>query len=169
MIWKSSFIVLGLVSIVVPRISQAEETVRAGEVVVTASRIEEAAEAAASSITVITRKEIEQKQYRTVFDALRDVVGLDAVRSGGPGVSFERFSPRDEERTHACPRGRSRGERSVLGRTSVQLRAPLRGERREDRGSPRAAEHAVRIGFHGRRDQRHHAKGKGAAFGRGER
>lgn len=58
---------------------------RAGEVVVTASRIEEAAEAAASSITVITRKEIEQKQYRTVFDALRDVVGLDAVRSGGPG------------------------------------------------------------------------------------
>lgn len=85
MIWKSSFIVLGLVSIVVPRISQAEETVRAGEVVVTASRIEEAAEAAASSITVITRKEIEQKQYRTVFDALRDVVGLDAVRSGGPG------------------------------------------------------------------------------------
>ncbi|OGW62979.1 MAG: hypothetical protein A2V83_11010 [Nitrospirae bacterium RBG_16_64_22] len=85
MVWKILLVVLGLVSIVVPRISTAEEPVRAGEVVVTASRIEEPAEAAASSITVITRKEIEQKQYRTVFDALRDVAGLDAVRSGGPG------------------------------------------------------------------------------------
>ncbi len=38
-----------------------------------------------SSVTVITARELEQKQVRTVPDALSDVPGLNMVQTGGPG------------------------------------------------------------------------------------
>lgn len=91
MVWRSSFIVLGLLSVILPRLSWAEEPIRAGEVVVTASRIEEPAEAAASSITVITRKEMDERQIRTVYDALQGIAGVDLARNGGPGTLSQVF------------------------------------------------------------------------------
>jgi vitamin B12 transporter len=131
MVWKSSLIVLGLLGIVVPPVSRADEPVRAGEVVVTASRTPEPAEAAASSITVISRKEIEQKQYRTVFDALRDVVGLDAVRSGGPGsLSSVFLRGTKSEHTLVLVDG-TRNDPSSAGRGSTSRTSP----RRTSRGS----------------------------------
>jgi len=39
----------------------------------------------ASSITIVTAGEIEARQLRTLPDVLRDLPGLNVVRSGGPG------------------------------------------------------------------------------------
>ena len=44
-----------------------------------------------SSVTIITRKDIEQKQARTVADALNGVLGIDVVQSGGMGSSTSVF------------------------------------------------------------------------------
>jgi vitamin B12 transporter len=54
-------------------------------VVVTADRLEEPIEEVTDSITVITRQQIEQRQAADVADLLRQVPGLDVVRSGTPG------------------------------------------------------------------------------------
>jgi len=55
------------------------------EVVVTATRTEENPEELASSITVITEEDIENMKATTVLELLRDVPGLDVLKSGGPG------------------------------------------------------------------------------------
>jgi vitamin B12 transporter len=57
----------------------------ADEVVVTATRIPTPESQVASSITVITAGEIEVRQLRTLPDVLKDLPGLNIVRSGGPG------------------------------------------------------------------------------------
>lgn len=61
------------------------ELVHAPPIVVTASRVETPLAEVGSAMTVITREKIERRQYRTVADALRDVPGLEIVRSGGFG------------------------------------------------------------------------------------
>jgi vitamin B12 transporter len=45
----------------------------------------------ASSVTVITAADIQQKQFRTVPDALSDVPGLNIVQSGGAGAQTSVF------------------------------------------------------------------------------
>jgi vitamin B12 transporter len=56
-----------------------------GPVVVSATRLPTPESEVASSITVITAEEIQEKQYRTLPDALNDVPGLNVVQTGGPG------------------------------------------------------------------------------------
>jgi vitamin B12 transporter len=53
--------------------------------VVTATRIPTPESQVASSITLITAGEIEARQLQTLPDVLKDVPGLNVVRSGGPG------------------------------------------------------------------------------------
>ncbi|BCA80755.1 TonB-dependent receptor [Desulfuromonas sp. AOP6] len=60
-------------------------------VVVTATKVETAAEEVASAITVITAEEMEEKQQRTVLDALRAVPALNVTRRGGPGQQTSIF------------------------------------------------------------------------------
>jgi vitamin B12 transporter len=55
------------------------------EIVVSATTIPTPADQIANSVTIITDREIQQKQYRTVPDALSEVPGLNVVQSGGPG------------------------------------------------------------------------------------
>jgi vitamin B12 transporter len=57
----------------------------ADEVVVTATRIPTPESQVASSISIITGDEIEARQLQTLPDVLKDVPGLNVVRSGGPG------------------------------------------------------------------------------------
>jgi vitamin B12 transporter len=57
----------------------------ADEVVVTATRFPTPESQVASSITIITAGEIEARQLRTLPDVLKDLPGLNVVRSGGPG------------------------------------------------------------------------------------
>jgi vitamin B12 transporter len=57
----------------------------ADEVVVTATRFPTPESQVASSISIITAGEIEARQLRTLPDVLKDLPGLNVVRSGGPG------------------------------------------------------------------------------------
>ena len=57
----------------------------ADTVVVTATRIPTPASEVASSMTVIDADEIAAKQSQTLPDLLKDVPGLNVVRTGGPG------------------------------------------------------------------------------------
>jgi vitamin B12 transporter len=57
--------------------------------VVTATRLPTPEAEIASSITVITGAEMEQKQERTLPEALQDVPGLNVVQSGGPGSATQ--------------------------------------------------------------------------------
>jgi vitamin B12 transporter len=57
----------------------------ADEVVVTATRIPTPESQVASSISIITGEEIEARQLQTLPDVLKDLPGLNVVRSGAPG------------------------------------------------------------------------------------
>jgi vitamin B12 transporter len=63
----------------------AEPEQRLEEVVVTAARIPEDVSTTAADVTVITRQEMEQREVRTVAEALRAVPALNVVQSGTPG------------------------------------------------------------------------------------
>ena len=65
--------------------AHASADVAADEVVVTATRIPTPESQVASSVTIITAGEIEARQLQTLPDVLKDVPGLNVVRSGGPG------------------------------------------------------------------------------------
>jgi vitamin B12 transporter len=52
---------------------------------VTATRLPTATDELGSSVTIVSGEEIEQRQLRTLSDALRDVPGLGLVQAGGPG------------------------------------------------------------------------------------
>ncbi|VAX29809.1 Outer membrane vitamin B12 receptor BtuB [hydrothermal vent metagenome] len=60
-------------------------------VIVTATKTEISRDESAASATVIDAKTIEEKQLRTVVDALRTVPGLDIVQTGGPGGTASVF------------------------------------------------------------------------------
>ncbi len=57
----------------------------ADEIVVTATRIPTPESQVASSISIITGEEIEARQLQTLPDVLKDLPGLNVVRSGAPG------------------------------------------------------------------------------------
>jgi len=62
--------------------AQTTEATTLSTVVVTAAGFEQAVEDAPASITVIPREELEQKAYKDVVDALRDVPGVTITGSG---------------------------------------------------------------------------------------
>ena len=70
----------------------------APEVVVSATRLPTAAAEVASSISVVTGAEIEQRQERSLADALRDLPGLYIAESGGAGHSSRLFMRGTESR-----------------------------------------------------------------------
>ena len=57
------------------------------EITVTANRIETSVKETASSVSVITREELEKLQKRTVYEALKEVVGLNTIQNGPTGSS----------------------------------------------------------------------------------
>jgi vitamin B12 transporter len=67
------------------------ETQAMSPIIVTATRLPTPASSVASSFTLITAEEIDERQYRTVNDALRSVPGLNLVQLGGPGTATSIF------------------------------------------------------------------------------
>jgi len=61
------------------------------DIVVTATKVETPAREVASSLTVITGPELVRTRRSTVFEALRDIVGLSVVQNGGPGGAASVF------------------------------------------------------------------------------
>jgi vitamin B12 transporter len=61
------------------------------EVVVTATRVPTRIEAIGSSVSVIDRQQIENRQYKTVTEALRGVPGLRMVQQGPRGANTSIF------------------------------------------------------------------------------
>ena len=57
------------------------------EIVVTATRLDTPVDEVSGTILVISSEDIEEKQARTVADALRGLPGIDLVSQGGPGKS----------------------------------------------------------------------------------
>ena len=55
------------------------------QIVVSATTVPTPASEVANSVTVITADDLQQKQLRTVPDALKQVPGIDVVQTGGPG------------------------------------------------------------------------------------
>lgn len=63
----------------------AKAETRSDEVVVTATKLPTPIEQVGSSVTVVTRQQIEERQYRTMVDALGSVPGLRIVQQGTRG------------------------------------------------------------------------------------
>jgi len=64
----------------------------AGEtIVVTADRIAEPIEEATDSVSIITAEDLQRSQAVTVAEALRDIAGMNIVRSGSPGHATSAF------------------------------------------------------------------------------
>ena len=68
-----------------------EDAETLGKIVVTPTRDERPLEGAPGTTTVITRQEIEEKQYRDVAEALREVPGLRSVPLGPVGTQTSIF------------------------------------------------------------------------------
>ena len=64
--------------------SKNSSSTKLSETVVTANRYEVPLEETASSITVIGPEQIALRKQQNVLELLRDVPGLDVVRTGGP-------------------------------------------------------------------------------------
>lgn len=71
--------------------ASAAENVPPDTIVVTATRVPTPADEIGSSVTVISAEQIEQRQYRSLAEALRAVPGLRVVQSGGPGQQASVF------------------------------------------------------------------------------
>ena len=61
------------------------------QIVVTATRVEVPAREVGSAVTVLTRTDLERTRKSSLFEALRDALGLASVRNGGPGASSSIF------------------------------------------------------------------------------
>jgi vitamin B12 transporter len=78
-------VVFAAALILVSRVVQADQSSEL-ETVVSATRMETPASHVGSSVTVISAEELTANQYRWVFEALRQVPGVDVVRSGSYGA-----------------------------------------------------------------------------------
>ena len=80
-----------LVAVVaLPAAALAQEAAREN-LVINVTRLPTPAEEVGSSVTVIDAAEIEERQRRTLSEALETVPGVNVVRSGGPGESTSLF------------------------------------------------------------------------------
>ena len=70
-----------MLSCIAPTLAHAE-AILLPEVVVTANRIETPVEQLGSAVTVITAEQLEERQIKTVAEALRSVPGVAVGRSG---------------------------------------------------------------------------------------
>lgn len=70
----------------------AQQVIPLPEIVVTATRLEQPLEQTSSSVTVITREEIERQKAETVLEVLRNVPGVEIIRSGGFGKTTSVFT-----------------------------------------------------------------------------
>lgn len=70
----------------------AAQTADLEPLMVTATRTPTSLNKIGNSVSLITRQEIEQKQYQTLADALKSVVGLTVVELGGRGSQTSVFS-----------------------------------------------------------------------------
>jgi vitamin B12 transporter len=78
-------------ALVLPGMALASNLTSLEPVVVTATKLETPTREVASSITVITAEDIEEKQAKTVVEALRDVPAVDVVQTGGDGQQTSVF------------------------------------------------------------------------------
>jgi vitamin B12 transporter len=86
------YIAVTMIGLMRASAAHASAEVAADEVVVTATRIPTPESQVASSVTIITAGEIEARQLQTLPDVLKDVPGLNVVRSGGPGGQTSVFT-----------------------------------------------------------------------------
>ncbi len=70
---------------------EAEDEEYGKRIVVTATKTPVASEEVGSSVTVITSEEMKKKQIKTAADALRSVLSVDVVNSGGRGGNSSVF------------------------------------------------------------------------------
>lgn len=69
----------------------ASVRVSGATIVVTADRISEPIEDATDSVSIITAEDLQRSQLVTVAEALRDIAGMNVVRSGSPGHTTSAF------------------------------------------------------------------------------
>ncbi len=84
-------VALPTISITVPPPSQPTNQSTGDATVVSPTTVVTPSEQSASSVTVITAGDIENRQLRTVPDALASVPGLNVVQTGGPGGQTSMF------------------------------------------------------------------------------
>ncbi len=61
------------------------------KITVTANRIEKSTQKVAASTTVITGEELEKFKLNTLYEALREIAGLNTIQSGAPGQTASLF------------------------------------------------------------------------------
>ncbi len=61
------------------------------KITVTANRIEKSTKKVAASTTVITGEELEKFKHNTLYEALREIAGLDTIQSGASGQTASLF------------------------------------------------------------------------------
>jgi vitamin B12 transporter len=94
-------------------LAQTNEVRQLPPVIITGTRIPEELSDTPNSVTVVSREQIDEQQQRTVADALREVAGVDIIRSGQPG-----------QQTAAFLRG-ARGEQTLVLIDGVRVNNPF--------------------------------------------
>ena len=85
-----SILLIGVAAIALsPSLSYADDT---ENVIVTATRIATPEDQVASSVTVVDAAQIESQQRKSLPDVLKDVPGLNIVRTGGEGGQTSVFT-----------------------------------------------------------------------------
>lgn len=87
-----SVVALGFLMGSLPKAALAQQVIPLPEIVVTATRLEQPLPQIPSSVTVITREEIERQKAETVLEVLRNVPGVEIVRSGSFGKTTSVFT-----------------------------------------------------------------------------
>ncbi|SUI54305.1 Colicin I receptor precursor [Serratia marcescens] len=126
--------------------------------VVTASGFQQKIQDSAASISVIPRQQIEDKAYRDITDALKDVPGVVVTDGGSKSdISIRGMSSKYTLILVDGKRVDTRGTRPNSDNAGIEQGwlPPLEAIERIESGA-RADVFAVRFRRHGRRDQRHH-------------
>ena len=119
--------------------TQAEEAIKLGDVVVTASRTAQSIDETLAPVTVITREDIERKQATSVTELLDTVPGVSVTTNGGPGSNASIFiRGADFEETLVLVDGQRIGS-ATLGTTSIQYLDPQQIDRIEVVRGPRSS------------------------------
>lgn len=88
---KLSPISIGLASVLCAGQLQAAETQSLDKIIVSANNTDQSAHSVTADYDVITRQEIEEKQYKTLAQALKTVPGVTVKSNGGYGTTTSIF------------------------------------------------------------------------------